>query len=191
MGNVWSNRNKNTSSWFQLRNFYYFFYLSFRLSKKKINKKGLLGNLIGGFLVILIGFTLIPTIAQQVNLAINCNSTNYINYTIEQTNTGSTNSFGGGGSEHFGGYTNEVSHKNFYEEIGKYSIIQTNSSIINPECNKLSSGAETMVGLVSIFFALAIATLAIGLAFIGFKNTGIVWLWKLKEKYFIYHFITI
>ena len=32
----------------------------------KMNKKGVLGNFIGGFIIIFIGFMLLPTIAQEV-----------------------------------------------------------------------------------------------------------------------------
>lgn len=38
----------------------------------------MLGNLIGGFIVILVGITLLPTVANQVDIARHCNSTSCV-----------------------------------------------------------------------------------------------------------------
>jgi len=40
-----------------------------RIMKKQMNKKGMLAQLVGGFIVLLIGFTLMPMIFEQVEIA--------------------------------------------------------------------------------------------------------------------------
>jgi hypothetical protein len=72
----------------------------------------MLGNLIGGFIVILVGTALLPTVAQQVGIA---------------------------------------------QADGNVSA---------------NGAAKTLVGLSTLFFALAIATSAIGIAAQGLRNAG-------------------
>ena len=72
----------------------------------------MLGNLIGGFIVILVGTSLAPTVAQQVGAA-----------------QGDPN---------------------------------------------VTGAADTLLGLTTLFYALAIATSAIGIAAIGLRNAGML-----------------
>ena len=72
----------------------------------------MLGNLIGGFIVILVGTSLAPTVAQQVGIA------------------------------------------------------QANDNIIG--------ASDTLLGLTTLFYCLAIATAAIGVAAIGLRNSGLM-----------------
>jgi len=72
----------------------------------------MLGNLIGGFIVILVGTSLAPTVAQQVGIA------------------------------------------------------QANDNI--------TGASDTLLGLTTLFYCLAIATAAIGIAAIGLKNSGLM-----------------
>ena len=119
----------------------------------------------GGFVVILIGFALFGTISQEVDNALNCNLT--INGTIGKP-LGSTDSFGGGGAGQFGGYDGEV-RKSW---ASNYALKKTNSSVINPDCKEISGSAETILGLVSVFFALAIMALAVGMTVSSLRGLG-------------------
>lgn len=77
----------------------------------------MLGNLIGGFIVILIGATLAPTVAQQVGLA--------------RLNGSST-------------YTN------------------------------ITGASYTLMGLITLFYCLAVASAGIGIATVGLRNSGLM-----------------
>ena len=81
----------------------------------------MLGNLIGGFIVILVGITLAPTVADEVAVA-------------QQNNTGDV---GGAGA----------------------NITGTTATIIN---------------LVTLFYCLAVATAAIGIAVLGLRQAGLM-----------------
>lgn len=72
----------------------------------------MLGNLIGGFIVILVGVTLAPTVANEVKGA------------------------------------------------------QNNGNI--------SGASNTIIGLTTLFYALAIASAAIGIATVGLRNSGLL-----------------
>jgi xanthine/uracil permease len=72
----------------------------------------MLGNLIGGFIVILVGTSLMPTVAQQVGVA------------------------------------------------------QADGNV--------TGAADTLLGLTTLFYALAIATSAIGIASLGLRNAGLI-----------------
>jgi len=72
----------------------------------------MLGNLIGGFIVILVGTSLMPTVAEQVATA------------------------------------------------------QANGNV--------TGASDTLVGLTTLFYALAIATSAIGIATLGLRNSGLI-----------------
>jgi hypothetical protein len=143
------------------------------------SKKAMLGNLIGGFIVILIGVTLLPMIAQQISLATSCPIINQTNITlsdIPQADTGDTNSFGGGGTGHFGGYTGKVEHPDFLGKVGEYSMVKSNTSIFGTkDCSNLTEGySSQLVGLVTIFLAIAIITSAIVICFTALRNGGII-----------------
>ena len=72
----------------------------------------MLGNIIGGFIIILVGTSLLPTVANQVKLA--------------------------------------------------------------QDDGNVTGAADTLVGLTTLFFALAIATSAIGIASQGLRNSGLL-----------------
>lgn len=72
----------------------------------------MLGNIIGGFIIILVGTSLLPTVAQQVGLA------------------------------------------------------QADGNV--------TGASDTLVGLSTLFFALAIATSAIAVAAVGLQNSGLM-----------------
>ena len=72
----------------------------------------MLGNLIGGFIVILVGTSLAPTVAQQVGTA----------------------------------------------------QLDTN----------ITGASDTLLGLTTLFYCLAIATAAIGIAALGLRNSGLM-----------------
>ncbi len=72
----------------------------------------MLGNLIGGFIVILVGVTLAPTIANEVQIA--------------------------------------------------------------QDADNITGASSTIVGLTTLFFCLAIATAAIGIATLGLRNSGLM-----------------
>jgi hypothetical protein len=137
------------------------------------NKKGMLGNLMGGFIVILIGVSLVPMISQEINNAISCNQTSsFFNMTSEYY--GETDSFGGGGAEHFGGYDGKVVHKDFLSNLAVY---KTDKSIINPDCKSLieeGSASTILLGLVPYVFALVILLTGLALAFSGLRSAGLI-----------------
>lgn len=88
---------------------------TFNYAKKEVYVsiiKNMLGNIIGGFIVILVGTALLPTVAQQVGTA------------------------------------------------------QADGNV--------TGAADTLVGLTTLFFALAIATSAIGIAAQGLRNSGLI-----------------
>lgn len=72
----------------------------------------MLGNLIGGFIVILVGTSLAPTVAQQVGIAQNDGN--------------------------------------------------------------VTGASDTLLGLTTLFYSLAIATSAIGIAALGLRNSGLM-----------------
>lgn len=79
----------------------------------------MLANIIGGFIVILVGVNLIPTIATSISMAQNFNS----------TGAGTSN---------------------------------------------IQGASSTLLGLVTLFFALAIMTSAVGIAAIGLRQAGLL-----------------
>lgn len=114
-----------------------------------------------------------PQITQEIN-NIDCipqNLSDLFNMTQQQADTGTTESFGGGGSNHFGGYDGQIVHKSF---LSQYSIIQTNSSVFNPDCEPLSPTAKQALGFVPLFFALGIILMAIGVVYSSLRNVGCI-----------------
>jgi hypothetical protein len=137
-----------------------------------MNKKAMIGNIIGGFIAILIGVTLIPMISQEINNAINCNSTsNMTAANISSDYYGKTGSFGGGGTEHFGGYTGTVAHKVWGSDLALYKTNQTYSGIC---LNNLDPLTSTMLGIVPVFFALAILMMGIAIVYNSLRNSGLI-----------------
>lgn len=92
-----------------------------------------------------------PQLTLELNNAANCiprNATlfdilNQGNFNNSEPPPGATDSFGGaGGNYHFGGYDGEVQHKDF---VSQHALIQTNSSILNPDCEPLPESAKTLI----------------------------------------------
>jgi len=138
------------------------------------NKKGMLGNLIGGFIVILVGFSLMGPIAQELNNVIDCNGSIMINGSLLPTGIpdGATDSFGGGGSNHFGGYDGTVKHSKFMDAVASTSILKTNESIFNPDCVPITGALATLIGLVPVFFALGVLGIGLGVAYTSLRSVG-------------------
>lgn len=133
------------------------------------NKKGMLGNIISGLIVIIVGLSLIPTITQQVDLAMECNTT--INETLLDVPLGSTDSFGGGGSGNFGGYDGEVKKSWDYNEL---SILKDrNESVFGNHC-EMPDSMKSILGLVIIFFALGVMVAGVGIAVRGLSEPGVL-----------------
>ena len=89
---------------------FFFIFLLFIGNRRAENN--LLGNLIGGFIVILVGTSLAPTVAQQVGTA------------------------------------------------------QADGNV--------TGASDTLLGLTTLFYSLAIATSAIGIAALGLRNSGLM-----------------
>jgi len=139
-------------------------------SKERSHSGGFpFANIIGGFITILIGISLMGTISEQVNNAMNCNST-IINDTVNIPQPkGETGSFGGaGGDYHFGGYDGNVSHKSF---LSQASVLQTDKSYIG--ClGDVTQSAQALLSFVPIFFAIGIIAAAIGTVYTALKSSG-------------------
>ena len=135
-----------------------------------MNNKGMLGNLIGGFIAIIIGISLIGTISNQIDLAINCNNTNQ---TIEYY--GPTDSFGGGGTEHFGGYDGKVSHKSFLSNADILTR-NSNSSMIGcvfQDSSTASNFSVVVLQTVPFFFAIVIMLTVFGIVYSSIRNVSV------------------
>jgi len=127
------------------------------------SKHAMLANLIAGFIVVLVGVSLIGPISQQINGSIDCinNNTGIIGYSDYY---GDTNSFGGAGAEaeHFGGYDGTLVHKNWIGER------------LNPECKKIEGWGRTILTIVPLFFALGILIMGIAVTYGGLRHAGMV-----------------
>lgn len=143
----------------------------------RMNKRGMIGRMIGGFVAITIGVSLCGTVANQINAAFDCNSTymNSTNMTYEEP-IGSTDSFGGGGAEHFGGYDGKVVHKDFSHALGSMAIIQANetSPLLNPNCLALTRSQQTLLGLIPLFFCLGVLGVGIAVCYGALRDIGMV-----------------
>lgn len=128
----------------------------------------MVGNLIGGVIAILIGISLFGTISQEMHNVMNCIPSNITNGSQYY---GETNSFGGGGSEHFGGYDGEVRTRNFMAELAPY---KTEKSILNPDCKKVTGATKTMLTILPWFFALAILGIAIQMVYGALVDSGLI-----------------
>ena len=140
------------------------------------HKRGMLGNLIGGFVVILVGASLMGPIAQEINNAADCMDSNLSIALASGSPEGSTDSFGGAGSNHFGGYDGKVKHNTFIDAVASTSVVKTNKSILNPDCTPMAEGSwgRTIVQIVPGFFALAILGMAIAMIYASLRNTGMI-----------------
>ena len=136
------------------------------------NKRGMIANIIGGFVAILIGVTLIGTISQEINNAIDC-GINQINMT--GVPEGQTNSFGGGGAGTgtFGGYDGMV-HKSWSaaSNLAPYKTNQTITGLCLG--GDTPSAMKTAVQIIPAFFALGILAVAIAVISTAFKTSGII-----------------
>ena len=138
------------------------------------SKKGMLGNIIGGIMVVFIGIMIVPTISQEIYNATNCivNQTGNETLALNATPKGSTDSFGGAGGEtHFGGYDGEVVHKPF---LSDYAIVKTDKSVINPDCEEITGFRKTLLDTIPAFFALAILGVGVAVTFSSLRNSGVV-----------------
>lgn len=128
----------------------------------------MLGNIVGGLIVLLLAVTLIPQIAQEVDNAVNCNQTLILN---ESAPLGKTDSFGGGGVGQFGGYDGELK-KSWSSD---FAIVKSNESMLfNPECKPLEGAAATMVGLITLFFVLGGMIVALGIIMSGLRGSEMI-----------------
>ena len=149
---------------------------------RKINpkhaKRGMLGNLIGGIIVIFVGVSLIGIVSQEMQNAF-CGSkqSSSLFETIadssDEAPIGSTDSFGGGGAEHFGGYDGKVEHKNW---LANLAPIKSDESMFfsGENCIDANSAAGAMLNFLPLFFGLAIAIAAIMMVSMALRNGGMV-----------------
>jgi hypothetical protein len=130
-------------------------------------KKALLGKISFGFIVILMGITILPMITQEINNASNCNLTSSTGNFSYQEPIGSTDSFGGGGSGHFGGYDGTVKKS--------WTIVETNKSyIFNAGCKELSLTSQSLLKLISVFFILSILIIGVRITIKNISCAGII-----------------
>lgn len=128
----------------------------------------MLGNIIGLVLVGLVAFSLFGTLSQEIDNAINCNITNN-SLTIEsESPLGSTDSFGGGGSGHFGGYDGTVK-KSWGSNLAPY---KTNATIINKDCESIEGTFKILLSIIPLLFVVAILGVGISVAYSAFKEVG-------------------
>ena len=137
------------------------------------SKKGMLANLIGGFVVILVGASLLGPIAQEINNFTTCQESN-LTILASGIPDGATGSFGGAGSNHFGGYTGEVKHNVFIDAVASTSIVKSNKSILNPDCVPIEGAKATLLQIVPIFFALGLLSTAIAMVYSSLRNGGMI-----------------
>ena len=138
---------------------------------KNKNKKAMLANLIGAFIIILIGFSILPVISQEIDNIMNCNQTDVNvtgNFTVYQQPIGETNSFGGGGGQ-FGGYTGTVTKS----WTSKLAIYKTNETFTGA-CLNNESVSGPLLKTIPLFFALAIVLVAVGTIYNSFREVGLV-----------------
>ena len=106
-----------------------------------VNKKGLFGlsplMLLVMVFVFFMGYGAMGSMAQELKNAACDNSTIY-NLTattlFPSLPEGSTDSFGGAGSNRFGGYDGKVTHDSFLDKVASTSLYKTNKSMLNPDC---------------------------------------------------------
>lgn len=122
----------------------------------------MLGNIIGGFIVIMVGVMLIPTIVQEIDNVMNCSnnttSTNVSNEKPYAEPIGTTDSFGGGGAGQFGGYDGKV-HKSW---ASNYAIIKTDKSFTGAciDTSTMDPAMISMLKMMPLIFALTMGVVA-------------------------------
>lgn len=144
----------------------------------KKNNKAMLANIIGLFIVVFVGIGLIGPIAQEINNAANCQISNssFFNTINDSYDipTGSTGSFGGAGSSHFGGYTGEVKHNAFVDALASTSMIKSDKSLLNPECTPITGAAASMLQLVPAFFSIVVLGTGLALVLASLRGSGLI-----------------
>jgi hypothetical protein len=137
-----------------------------------MNKKGMLANIVGIFIVFVIGISLSGTVSQEIDNAINCNFTvGSVNLSSSEYETpiGATDSFGGGGVGQFGGYDGEV-HKSWAPNL---ALIKTNSSAFNSDCVPIIGASATLLSLIPFIFIIAVVLIGLGMIVKAFSSVGI------------------
>lgn len=127
----------------------------------------MIGNIIGGFIALLVGLTLTGTVSQEIDNVINCNSTG--NFSYEQP-IGTTDSFGGGGAGQFGGYDGQV-HKSWTSD---FAPIKTNGTLSGICLNGEDSPATIALSFVPLIFALCVLMIGIGVTYKTLTDIGMV-----------------
>lgn len=138
-----------------------------------MNKKGMLANLIGGFIVIIIGLTLIGTITQEMDNMLYCNSTNST-YNSTALPLGETDSFGGaGGDYHFGGYDGEVKHRSWASNLAP---IKSDQPILLQGClaEELTGISREFIYYLPVLFIASVLFIGLRIALWGFSSNGLV-----------------
>jgi len=136
----------------------------------------MLGNIIGGFIVIMVGVMLIPTIVQEIDNVMNCSnnttSTNVSNEKPYAEPIGTTDSFGGGGAGQFGGYDGKV-HKSW---ASNYAIIKTDTAYtgICIDSATVSPAMLSMLKLMPLIFGLTIMVIAISIVRNALSDGGMI-----------------
>jgi hypothetical protein len=115
----------------------------------------MLGNLIGGFVFILVAIAIVTPITNEINSAM-CPT----NVTI----TTNTNSFGGAGAQ-FGGFDGELKHDNFATKNGE---------IATGICSEENSMSLTLLKIVPALFSLCIMAVGIFWAYSALSECGIL-----------------
>ena len=144
--------------------------LSSRIHK---SKKGMLGNFIGGFIVILVGISLLGTISQEIDNSFCGANITIINMNDTLEPNGATDSFGGGGATHFGGYDGTVKHDSWLSNL---AIVKTNESYIfnGEDCIDPNSYIGTIANMVPGFFAFGILIIGLGIGYTALKQGGLL-----------------
>lgn len=112
-------------------------------------------------LVIIIGMSIIGPVAQELKNAA-CSSNESIPFllTVPAPSTdissippeGTTDSFGGAGSNRFGGYDGKVKHSSFLDAVASTSIVKTDKSVLNPDCAQLDPMMLFIIDNFTIIF---------------------------------------
>lgn len=131
------------------------------------NKRAMIQRLISGFIVILVGISILPVIADQISKSQLQNCTEITQPESEQP-TGPTDSFGGGGT-HFGGYDGVVVHKDFYG-MGK----KTTYDCSNTNITGVSKTVLNLATLVPAFFTIGLLVAGVSVIFQALNDVGLL-----------------
>jgi hypothetical protein len=136
------------------------------IHRHRKNKRGMLANLIGAFVMVFVGFTLYGTISQVVDNSLNCiNGTTNITLPIQQP-IGQTDSFGGGGSGSFGGYDGQV-HKSWGSRI---NVISAGNMTLGCMGEDASPYGRVLLQLIPTFFLIAVIFAAFMMFYSSFHS---------------------